>query len=489
MRRGLMAWDPDEVPARALDERLARLRAEMRRDGVEAFVAYTNIARGGAVCWLTGFTPYWNEGLLYVPMQGEPVFATALSKRVAEWIGSVMPVGQVTTTPRPSVLIGERIAQDGAKRVGILELDDFPAGHAQAILQAAPGVALVDATESFARARSTTDAVEHLLVTKADALAAKACAALDPGNKHARDFIAPAEIGRAPRRCRGMLCARCRRSRPQQRVSAHRILGNARRQFRGAPLARLQGRLDASHAKLRPGERRAEFVRAGRSGTCGICAACGRAAWRRGRTAFFFGGTYRGLGCGTTARLLSARVGRGSRQRAAGAGAGHAVCAQCGDRGRRQALARRAHDRIVIGPTPRSGGRLSKAGSGSTKLRQRLCEPSAQIEVRTSHVSGNADLRRQYSITPPRASFRLAARYENAWKFRPRRLRPPESASAMHWVPAARRSCIFRTRAPLTFGRSHPARLAVASAPAMPPIGAAGMERERSPLARDLGGA
>ncbi len=193
MRRGLMAWDRAEVPASALADRRARLHAELKAEGVDVFVAYTNIARGGAVWWLTGFTPYWNEGLLYAPAAGEMIFATALSKRVAEWISSVMPAGEVTTTPRPAVLIGERIAVDGAKRIGILELDDFPAGHAQAILQAAPGVELVDVTQAFARARNACDALERLLLTKADALAQSACNAVDVAQAQARDFIAPAE--------------------------------------------------------------------------------------------------------------------------------------------------------------------------------------------------------------------------------------------------------------------------------------------------------
>ena len=193
MRRGLMAWDPTEVPASALADRRARLHAELATEGVDVFVAYTNIARGGAVWWLTGFTPYWNEGLLYAPADGEMIFATALSKRVAEWISSVMPAGEVTTTPRPAALIGERIAVDGAKRIGILELDDFPAGHAQAILQAAPGVELVDLTQAFARARNACDAVERLLLTKADTLAQAAGNAVDVAQAQARDFIAPAE--------------------------------------------------------------------------------------------------------------------------------------------------------------------------------------------------------------------------------------------------------------------------------------------------------
>lgn len=193
MRRGLMAWNPDEVPRLALDKRLERLRTECVADGIDAFVAYTNIARGGAVWWLTGFTPYWNESLLYAPPVGDMLFTTALSKRVADWIGSVMPAGHVTTTPKPSILVGQNVARDEIGRLGILELEDFPAGHAQAIQEAAPGAELVDATAAFARARSHVDDVERILTTKADRLASEACRAVAVASLHAREFIAPAE--------------------------------------------------------------------------------------------------------------------------------------------------------------------------------------------------------------------------------------------------------------------------------------------------------
>eukprot|EP01037_Dinobryon_pediforme_P022297 gene22297-23408_t len=163
-----MAWDRSEVPVGGLDERLSNLRARMCDEGFDAVVIYTNIARGAAVWWLTGFTPYWNEGLLYVPAQGEMIFATALSKRVADWIESVMPAGRVVTTPKPSVLSGNELGEAGAKRIGVLELDDFPAGHAQAILQAVPDAMLVDATSAYAAARAGADAgfgiANHALV-------------------------------------------------------------------------------------------------------------------------------------------------------------------------------------------------------------------------------------------------------------------------------------------------------------------------------------
>lgn len=193
MRRGLMAWDRAEVPEGGLDERLSSLRARMRDDGLDVLVLYTNIARGAAVWWLTGFTPYWNEGLLYVPAQGEMLFATALSKRVADWIESVMPAGRVVTTPKPSVLIGNEIAQAGAKRIGVLELDDFPAGHAQAILQAVPDAALVDATAAYAGARAGADAIERRLLTTANRLAEDACGAVDLATNDSRAFMAPCE--------------------------------------------------------------------------------------------------------------------------------------------------------------------------------------------------------------------------------------------------------------------------------------------------------
>jgi hypothetical protein len=177
MRRGLMAWDAEELPRAVLEARLARLRQQMREERFDAFVIYTNIARGAGACWLTGFTPYWNEGLLLVPADGVPLFATALSKRVAEWISSVMPLGDVITTPKPPALVAERLADAGARRVGVLELDDFPAGHAHTIVTAAPTVALFDGAAGFHRARGAPDACELLLIRRADALARQSLAA------------------------------------------------------------------------------------------------------------------------------------------------------------------------------------------------------------------------------------------------------------------------------------------------------------------------
>src|SRR5882672_387361 len=151
MRRGLMQWDPEELPLAALEARIGRLRAAMTSAGLDAFIVYTNIVRPSAVCWLTGFTPYWSESLLLVPRDGRLVFATAMTNRVADWIRSTNPVSEVTSTPKPGTLIGERLTKDTAlRRVGVLELDTMPSELSDHLAVAAPKVEWIDGRKLFA---------------------------------------------------------------------------------------------------------------------------------------------------------------------------------------------------------------------------------------------------------------------------------------------------------------------------------------------------
>src|SRR5262245_57007188 len=147
MRRGLMGWDEAELPRSVLTARLERLQAAMARHGLEALILYTNLVRPAAVCWLTGFTPYWIESLLRVPANGRPMLATALSKRVADWIRTTAWLDEIVNTPRPGKAIGERIAQ--LRRVGGLAFDAMPAGLYYDIVAAAPKVQVLDPPGMF----------------------------------------------------------------------------------------------------------------------------------------------------------------------------------------------------------------------------------------------------------------------------------------------------------------------------------------------------
>jgi hypothetical protein len=182
MRRGLMGRNDAELPVAAIEARLARLRAEMDAAGMDAFVVYTNNVRPSAVTYLTGFTPYWSDALLLIQQTGAPVFATALSKRVSEWIRTTDPVSEIVNTPKPGALIGERLKSDSLiRRVGVLEYDTLPAGLADDLAAAAPAVELIDGSGLFEGQRRSIDQTERALLARADAIAVAALREAESG--------------------------------------------------------------------------------------------------------------------------------------------------------------------------------------------------------------------------------------------------------------------------------------------------------------------
>src|SRR5215469_7358201 len=111
MRRGLISWSRAELPEAVLAARVARTQAAMAAAGLDALVLYTNNTRTAAVSWLTGFVPYWSEGLCVLHRTGGPMLVVALSNRVRRWIESVSRVERVVPSPRIGAEAGRLIAE------------------------------------------------------------------------------------------------------------------------------------------------------------------------------------------------------------------------------------------------------------------------------------------------------------------------------------------------------------------------------------------
>ena len=176
MRHGLMLWREEELSRADVLERQVRLQATTYAAGLDALIVYTNNVRSAGVTFVTGFTPYWSDALLLLPVEGQAVFATALSKRVGNWIKSTNPTAEVTHSPQPGRLVGERLAASGARKVGVVELDHMPGGLVEEIRSVAPSAELIDASGLFRAVRSIPNAAELRLAAKADAIAAAAFA-------------------------------------------------------------------------------------------------------------------------------------------------------------------------------------------------------------------------------------------------------------------------------------------------------------------------
>ena len=89
MKRGLITWDRDELPAGAFDARLSALNQLCADFDVPAIVAYTDVCRSNDVRYISNFMPYWNRALTVVPRREMPILLCSLSPRVYPWIKSV----------------------------------------------------------------------------------------------------------------------------------------------------------------------------------------------------------------------------------------------------------------------------------------------------------------------------------------------------------------------------------------------------------------
>ena len=95
MRRGLMAWDADELPLDALKARLQRLQVAMAERRQDALLLYTNFIRSGAVSYITAFSPYWADGVLLVPKRGPRINSGGGGGNSSSRAQGVKPCGAV----------------------------------------------------------------------------------------------------------------------------------------------------------------------------------------------------------------------------------------------------------------------------------------------------------------------------------------------------------------------------------------------------------
>jgi hypothetical protein len=195
VRRGLISWSRDEVPASVLEGRVARLQEQMRTAELGVVLIYTSFARPSAVAWLTHFVPYWNEALLVVQPSGPPVLLAAFSKRVHDWIRSVSHLGEVRSAPElgraAAVFLKERSPEPS--RIGVLELDALPWSVAEPLVKSEYGRELVDATGLFAAIRQPADEVEIRLARHAATIAVQAFKAIPTGAKRASELLSVLE--------------------------------------------------------------------------------------------------------------------------------------------------------------------------------------------------------------------------------------------------------------------------------------------------------
>jgi hypothetical protein len=126
MKRGLIRWDRAELPASALESRLARVNSLLNARKLPALLVYSDVWRSSHARFLTNFMPYWNRSLILIPAGGAPVLLCGLSPRVYPWIRSVTVFDEIRPAAKLMTAMTQLCTERGWKSVGVLDLAQLP---------------------------------------------------------------------------------------------------------------------------------------------------------------------------------------------------------------------------------------------------------------------------------------------------------------------------------------------------------------------------
>jgi hypothetical protein len=176
MKRGLVEWDPSELSRETLAGRVAQCQAVLAERDLDAAVFYTSVAQPGLVRYLVHFLPYWNEGVVVLPREGEPTLFVALSNRVFPWIKGSSTLQDVRASRNLGADAARLLGERGATRVGLADRASIPYRVVQELAGNLAGGQVVDAAEVAASIRLGADADELRLRGRAAAIVAGALA-------------------------------------------------------------------------------------------------------------------------------------------------------------------------------------------------------------------------------------------------------------------------------------------------------------------------
>ena len=122
MKRGLVTLD-----ASGRADRLRAFQRHLGVDGLAAAAIYGDVHRSGDLTYLTNLCLYWNEGVLVVPADGEPVLLTKLSARVQPWMRETSTLRDVRSGPDLASLLAGLLQGRAPGVLGLVDRAWWPA--------------------------------------------------------------------------------------------------------------------------------------------------------------------------------------------------------------------------------------------------------------------------------------------------------------------------------------------------------------------------
>jgi Xaa-Pro aminopeptidase len=176
VKRGLVALDVPGLPGR-----VRGLQRRLAADGLAAAAIYGDVHRSGDISYLTNLCLYWNEGVLVVPAEGEPVLLTKLSARVQPWMQETSTLRDIRSGPNMAGLLAGLLRDRAPGVLGLVERAWWPAPLADQVAQALPSWSVRDLGPMLRPARLRLSAAEADVLRAGGAVTAATLAAACEG--------------------------------------------------------------------------------------------------------------------------------------------------------------------------------------------------------------------------------------------------------------------------------------------------------------------
>jgi hypothetical protein len=169
VKRGLVVLDPAEVPEQERAERVLRLQRRLADEGVTIALDYADVHRSDDLAYLTNLCLYWNEGILAVPVVGEPAFLMKLSPRVHPWMRRSSTLTDLRSGKGFTALVEGLLAGAEPGVLGLVDAPLWPATAIEEVRAAAPGWEIRPLGGLVREQRLVPSAAERALLREAQA--------------------------------------------------------------------------------------------------------------------------------------------------------------------------------------------------------------------------------------------------------------------------------------------------------------------------------
>ncbi|WP_206915488.1 aminopeptidase P family N-terminal domain-containing protein [Alicyclobacillus suci] len=177
MKRGLVLLDPTETTTEELHARVADCQQLLQARGIDFALIYGDVYRSGDITYLSNLCIYWNEGVLLVPAEQDPVFLTKLSRRVHPWMRANSIIEDLRSGTDLAQLVADYVKAQPAGVIGLAEMNWWPASVIEALRAKLPGWELRDLQSAIREKRQIPSASEQKLLLESAKVSARAVAA------------------------------------------------------------------------------------------------------------------------------------------------------------------------------------------------------------------------------------------------------------------------------------------------------------------------